>query len=204
MEGIKNLIIDFGGVIINLNRPRCLASFQAMGFDSIESLITTTYLQKGFFRGIEEGSVSPEEFRADVRKLIPNQVTDEQIDAAWNAMLVDVPAYKLELLLRLRSRFNTLLLSNTNQIHWEFALKSAFQYKGLNVADFFNKIYLSYELHLLKPNPVIFEYVLRDANIRPEETLFIDDAQPNCDAAERLGIHTYSPKAGEDWSHLFE
>ena len=84
------------------------------------------------------------------------------------------------------------------------ALERCFSYKGHHASDFFNHIYLSYRLHLLKPDAEIFEYVLQDANIRPEETLFIDDAIPNCRTAESLGFHTYTPQPREDWSHLFE
>ena len=96
-----------------------------------------------------------------------------------------------------------MLLSNTNEIHWDWSEKTCFSYKGHHASDFFNHIYLSYRLHLLKPDAEIFEYVLQDADIRPEETLFIDDAVPNCRTSESLGFHTYTPQPREDWSHLF-
>ena len=118
-------------------------------------------------------------------------------------MLDDVPAYKLDLLMELRSKYNTMLLSNTNEIHWLWAEKNSFAHNGHQAGDFFNKIYLSYELNMVKPNADIFEYVLQDAAIDPAETLFIDDAIPNCRTAEALGIRTYAPQPREDWSHLF-
>ena len=119
-------------------------------------------------------------------------------------MLDDVPDYKLNLLLDLRKHYNTMLLSNTNEIHWEWSERTCFSYKGHHVSDFFNRIYLSYKLHMLKPNADIFEYVLQDAGIKAEETLFIDDAMPNCRTAESLGLHTYTPEPREDWSFLFK
>ena len=203
MEGIKNLVIDFGGVIINLTRNRCIEAFESLGVANIREQIVNNYQHKDLFMKIELGSITVAEFRDGIRHLTRQPLTDEQIDAAWIAMLDDVPDYKLDLLLDLRKRYNTMLLSNTNEIHWEWSDKTCFSYKGHHASDFFNHIYLSYRLHLLKPDAEIFEYVLQDADIRPEETLFIDDAVPNCRTAESLGFHTYTPQPREDWSHLF-
>ncbi|WP_293666637.1 HAD family phosphatase [uncultured Parabacteroides sp.] len=204
MEGIKNLIIDFGGVIINLTRNRCIEAFESLGVQNIREQIVNNYQHKDLFMQVELGSITPAEFHDGIRRLSGRSLTDEQIDAAWIAMLDDVPAYKLDLLLDLRKRYNTMLLSNTNEIHWEWSERTCFSYKGHHVSDFFNHIYLSYELHMLKPNADIFEYVLQDAGIKSEETLFIDDAMPNCRTAESLGLHTYTPEPREDWSFLFK
>ena len=201
MEGIKNLIIDFGGVIINLTRNRCVEAFESFGVPDVRDCILNS---KDLFMQIEMGTITSAEFRDGIRHLTQQRLTDEQIDAAWIAMLDDIPAYKLDLLMDLRSRYNTMLLSNTNEIHWQWAEKNSFAYKGHHAEDFFGKIYLSYELNMVKPNADIFEYVLKDAGIDPEETLFLDDAVPNCRTAEALGIRTYSPQPREDWSHLFK
>ena len=201
MEGIKNLIIDFGGVIINLTRNRCVEAFESFGVPDVRDCILNS---KDLFMQIEMGTINSAEFRDGIRHLTQQRLTDEQIDAAWIAMLDDIPAYKLDLLMDLRSRYNTMLLSNTNEIHWQWAEKNSFAYKGHHGEDFFGKIYLSYELNMVKPNADIFEYVLKDAGINPEETLFLDDAVPNCRTAEALGIRTYTPQPREDWSHLFK
>lgn len=200
MEGIKNLIIDFGGVIINLTRNRCVEAFESFGVPDVRDCILNS---KDLFMQIEMGTITSAEF-GRYRHLTQQRLTDEQIDAAWIAMLDDIPAYKLDLLMDLRSRYNTMLLSNTNEIHWQWAEKNSFAYKGHHAEDFFGKIYLSYELNMVKPNADIFEYVLKDAGINPEETLFLDDAVPNCRTAEALGIRTYTPQPREDWSHLFK
>ncbi len=204
MEGIKNLIIDFGGVIINLTRNRCIEAFESLGVQDIREQIVNNYQHKDLFMQVEIGSITTAGFRDGIRRLSGQALTDEQIDAAWIAMLDDVPDYKLNLLLDLRKHYNTMLLSNTNEIHWEWSERTCFSYKGHHVSDFFNRIYLSYKLHMLKPNADIFEYVLQDAGIKPEETLFIDDAMPNCRTAESLGLHTYTPEPREDWSFLFK
>lgn len=203
MEGIKNLIIDFGGVIINLTRNRCIETFESLGVSNVRELLVNNYQHKDLFMQIELGTISPAAFRDGIRHMTQQALTDEQIDAAWIAMLDDVPDYKLDLLLALRKRYNTMLLSNTNAIHWEWSEKTCFSYKGHQASDFFNRIFLSYELHMLKPNADIFEHVIQETGIHPEETLFIDDAIPNCQTAESLGLRTYTPQPREDWSHLF-
>lgn len=204
MEGIKNLIIDLGGVIINLARNRCIEAFERLGIPDVRERIVTNYQHKDLFMQVELGTITPQEFRNGIRELAQQPLTDTQIDSAWIAMLDDVPEYKLDLLLNLRQRYNTVLLSNTNEIHWEWSSRTYFAYKQHRPSDFFNKIYLSYELHMVKPDTDIFEYVLEDASLSPSETLFIDDALPNCRAAESLGISTYTPQPREDWSHLFK
>ena len=204
MEGIKNLIMDFGGVIINLTRNRCIEAFESLGVKDIREQIVNNYQHKDLFMQVEIGSITTAGFRDGIRRLSGQALTDEQIDNAWIAMLDDVPDYKLNLLLDLRKHYNTMLLSNTNEIHWEWSERTCFSYKGHHVSDFFNRIYLSYKLHMLKPNADIFEYVLQDAGIKSEETLFIDDAMPNCRTAESLGLHTYTPEPREDWSFLFK
>ena len=170
MDGIKNLIFDFGGVLINLDRNACRMAFEQLGIESIHESV----------------------------------LDDAQIDDAWNSMLADIPSYKLDSLLELKHRYHIMLLSNTNSIHWQWAVRNRFRYKGLEVEDFFDRIYLSYELHMQKPDKEIFKYVLEDAGIAPEETFFIDDSVANCSAAEQLGIRTYCCPARSDWRFLFE
>lgn len=203
MNGINNLIVDFGGVIINLTRNRCIEAFAKIGVDVHEQLVGV-HNHKDLFMQLELGSISVAEFRDGIRNRSNIPLTDQQIDEAWVAMLDDVPDYKLDLLLQLKRRYNIFLLSNTNRIHWEWAEKNVFHFKGSSVSDFFDKIYLSYELHLLKPDLKIYESVLDDSSIHPNETLFIDDALVNCKAAETMGFKTYNPEPREDWSFLFD
>ncbi|WP_455592838.1 HAD family hydrolase [Bacteroides sp.] len=202
-KGIKNLLVDFGGVLINLDRQRCIDNFRNLGLENVEEQLGL-YNQQGFFMQQERGLVTSAEFRDGIRDLMEKPATDKQIDAAWNSFLVDIPTYKLDLLLKLRQKYVVYLLSNTNDIHWKWACKHAFPYRGFRAEDYFEKIYLSYEMKMMKPDAEIFEAVLEDANIDPKETFFIDDAPANCRTAETLGIRTYTPQPGEDWSHLFD
>lgn len=201
-QGIKNLIIDFGGVLIDLDRQRCIEHFKQLGLPHVEALLDC-YCQQDFFAKHEKGLISNEEFRNLIREKASRELTDAEIDEAWNSFLVEIPAYKLELLLHLRKNYMVYLLSNTNDIHWQWACEHAFRYKTFRVEDFFEQIFLSYEMKLAKPDVAIFQQVLDDTGIAPQETLFLDDSEANCRAAETLGIRTYTPLAHEDWSHLF-
>lgn len=201
-KGIKNLIIDFGGVLIDLDRQRCIENFKRVGLPDVE-VVLDIYHQQDFFQKYEKGLITSAEFRDVIREKIGKPVTDAQIDDAWNSFLVSIPAAKLDLLLNLRKDYVVYLLSNTNEIHWQWSCQHAFPYKTFRVENYFEHIYLSYEMNMAKPDAEIFQKVLDDTGIIPAETLFIDDSAANCRAAEALGITTYTPIAGEDWSHLF-
>lgn len=203
LPGIKNLLIDFGGVLINLDRERCIENFKKLGLDNIDEMLTHSHHQ-GIFLEQERGAISSAEFRNGIRDMIKKPVTDAQIDEAWNSFLVDIPRKKIDLLLKLREKYVVYLLSNTNEIHWQWSCENAFPYRTFKVEDYFEKIYLSYEMKKVKPNRDIFQEVIEDAGILPEDTLFIDDSQANCHTAQLLGINTYTPLAGEDWSHILK
>lgn len=201
-KGIKNIIFDFGGVLINLNRQRCIDNFKQLGLTNVEGLIDP-FAQQGIFMQLEKGNITPAAFRDEIREQIGQPVTDEQIDAAWNSFLEDVPAYKLDALLKLREHYLVYLLSNTNKIHWDWSCKHVFPYKSFNEADYFEETFLSYEMNLAKPDAAIFQAVLEATGLQPNETLFIDDSEANCKTAESLGLSTYLCKPGEDWTPLF-
>lgn len=204
MKDIKNLIFDFGGVLIDLDRARCINQFKSLGLDNVDSLLDVCH-QQGLFLQHEKGLVDDEAFRNYIRTESGKPLlSDNQIDEAWNSFLVSIPSYKLEALLELRQHYMVYLLSNTNNIHWQWAVEHAFPYKSFRVEDYFEKIYLSYEMKMAKPDAEIFQSVLSDANILPEETFFLDDSPANCEVARSLGIQTYTPKAYEDWRPLFE
>jgi len=119
-------------------------------------------------------------------------------------MLLNIPREKLDLLLELRERYMVYLLSNTNQIHWDYAGEEMFNYRGFRADDFFEDTFLSFKMHLAKPDKAIYEKVMKEANILPEETFFIDDSETNCRAAAALGIQTHHYHIGEDLSLLFD
>ncbi|MEG1585442.1 MAG: HAD family phosphatase [Bacteroidales bacterium] len=202
MTQIKNLIFDLGVVLVNLNRGECMNAFKNLGIDNIEEM-TSLALHNGIFGNYEQGLLTTGEFYDEVRALAKKDLSDEEISAAWLLMVNDLPVYKLERLLQLKKQYRLFLLSNTNELHWKRCADTMFCYEDKTVGDFFEKRWLSYEIHLLKPSQEIFEYVLADGGLKAEETFFIDDAGANCDAAKSLGIKTYQPQPYEDWSPVF-
>jgi glucose-1-phosphatase len=131
-------------------------------------------------------------------------IPDEDIKAAWDSFLVEIPDYKLEMVLDLRKRFQVFMLSNTNAIHFADAIPKAFEKHGKSIDDYFDHCYLSYRMKASKPNPLIFDLLINDSGINPCEALFIDDSPENIRVARELGFQTYLAMPYEDFSHLFE
>jgi putative hydrolase of the HAD superfamily len=202
MSSIHNIIFDFGGVLINLNKKRCVENFKKLGID-VENIIGIMH-NKGIFEDLEKGKISTEEFRNGLRAMTSQKVSDEELDLAWLSILEDIPQYKLDMLLDLRRKHRLYLLSNTNPIHWEYAKKNIFERNGLKLKDYFDECFLSYEIGLTKPDSDIFEYVINEAQIFARETLFIDDSELNTDAARRWCFSVYTAKEREDFSHIFK
>ena len=164
-KGIKNLLIDFGGVLIDLHRQRCIDNFKKLRLENIDEYLNV-YHQKGLFLEQEKGLITPPEFRDGIRELLGRMVSDEKIDAVWNSFLGEIPRYKLDLLLKLRERYVVYLLSNTNEIHWNWACNHAFPYRTFRLDDYFEKTYLSFEMKMATPVSDIFESVLDDVGMR--------------------------------------
>ena len=200
---IKNIVFDLGGVLVDLDFKAAINGLQKAGFANVKEQLQS-FDREGIFQKFELGEMTAEEFRTAIRENSTVTLTDEEIDALWNAMLLEIPREKLELILDLRGKYMVYLLSNTNSIHWDYVCKNAFNYRGFRVNDYFEETFLSYEMHLAKPNKAIFEKVLQDANLLPEETLFIDDSETNCKAAEEVGIHAHHYHIGDDLSKVFE
>ena len=202
-KNIKNIVFDLGGVLVDLDFKSAINGLQKAGFANGKEQLQA-FDREGIFQKFELGEMTAEEFRTAIRENSSVELTDEEVDALWNAMLLEVPREKLELILHLRGKYMVYLLSNTNSIHWDYVCKNAFNYRGFRVNDYFEETFLSYEMHLAKPDKAIFEKVLQDANLLPEETLFIDDSEANCKAAEEVGIHAHHYHIGYDLKEIFE
>ena len=200
---IRNIVFDLGGVLVDLDFKAAINGLQKAGFANVKEQLQA-FDCEGIFQKFELGEMSADEFRSAIRENSTVSLTDEEVDGLWNAMLLEVPREKLELILHLRGKYMVYLLSNTNSIHWDYVCKNAFNYRGFRVNDYFEETFLSYEMHLAKPDKAIFEKVLEEANLLPEETLFIDDSEANCKAASELGIHTHHYHIGEDLKELLE
>jgi putative hydrolase of the HAD superfamily len=170
--------------------------------DKVQDLYVTS---PGFLE-YEKGLIDDNAFREFVRRTFSLQADDDAIDACWNAMLRGIPPLKLELLLRLQQEFRVFLLSNTNAIHLEHINTKMLPGDGAaNALDrYFHKAYYSHRMKKRKPDAEIFEQVLEENNLLPEETLFLDDYAVNIEGANALGIktiHVTSPQLILDYFH---
>ena len=202
-EKIKNLVFDMGGVLIDLDRSRCVAAFTAIGFPQAGDMLSN-YAGLGALGELEAGQITPAEFFDRVRLESGLPLTDAQITAALNEFLTGLPAYKLQMLLDLRKRFKVYLLSNTNAVMMPHIRATYFTQQGLTFDDYFDRAFLSYEMGSIKPGEEIFCRMMAEGGIRPEESLFIDDGPANIETAARLGFGTYLAKDGEDFRHIFD
>lgn len=196
---IRNIIFDFGCVLVDLDKHRCIDAFRNIGAEAVARYVDECR-QEDLFHDLEVGNTGIREFCEAVRHKSPEcKATDEEICEAWNALLTGIPRQRIEDLISLKDCYRLMLLSNTNPVHWSKAVTEYFPHGGLGIEDYFEKTYLSYEMHMLKPDHRIFKTVLADAGITASETLFIDDSPANCKAAAELGINVMHVNCGDEW-----
>ena len=207
----RNIIFDLGNVLVRLNSQACIDAFKAIGMGQ---LLDRTGCPEGkmLMNKLGVGLISTEEFCDEARRLSGSKATDEQIKDAANKMLVEIPDEKKLRLMSLRAKgYHVFLLSNTIDVHWDYCVEHLFPmkvavgdglYEKYGVEDYFEKVFLSQRLHLSKPDAQIYQAVIDNVSIIPDETLFIDDLKENCEAAEKLGIHIFQNKEFDDWLGL--
>jgi putative hydrolase of the HAD superfamily len=190
MQTIKNLIFDLGGVILNIDFKKTEEAFRQLGLDNFSNHINQFHISD-FFHQYETGKISDDEFVAGIASLMDKPADAEKIIGAWNALLLDFPPARINLLKKLRKKYRMFLLSNTNSIHEQEFNKRLFKEQGVYLEDLFEKTYYSHAVNLRKPDAAIFQLVLNENNLVPEETLFIDDTALNFPEAEKLGVQVY-------------
>jgi putative hydrolase of the HAD superfamily len=201
MSEIKNVVFDFGGVIVETNMPGAVRKFKEIGISNIEEFLDL-YRQKGIFRKIEDGSLSREDFYVEVCRLTGKNIDRKDIDQGWLDFLVPVEQKKLDYILELRKKYRILLLSNTNDIIMSWATSEKFSPAGKPLDYYFDELYLSYKMCCMKPDAEIFNMMIKSSGINPAETLFIDDSEANIATAETLGFKTFCFKKGSSFSEI--
>ncbi|MBL8001055.1 MAG: HAD family phosphatase [Flavobacteriales bacterium] len=186
---IDTLLLDLGGVLIDVDYQRTARAFHALGFEDFEAQFSKAR-QTPLFDRFEVGAISPAEFRDGVRALFRPDLTDREIDACWNAMLGSIPPARIDLLLALGQRYRLLLLSNTNAIH--VPAFEAIIARENGIADFkglFQGAYYSCAIGRRKPDADAFHFALAQHGASPESTLFIDDSIQHVVGARQAGLH---------------
>lgn len=188
MNDIKNVVIDLGGVMIDLDRGRCVSAFERLGLHGVDEMLGL-YRQEEPFLSVETGRISTGEFYDRLRSMSGSDVPDATLESAFDAFLVGLPVERLAALRRLRSKgYRTYMISNTNAIMYDGWIKRAFMQEGLRVGDYFDGIVTSFAEGVCKPDVELFATVLRRHGLKAEESLLLDDSEANCEAARSLGM----------------
>ena len=195
VKSIRNIIFDLGGVILNIDPQLTKDAFLKLGWNDFYEDNNQLFI-KELFRNLEKGSSSPEVFREDIRKMIDAQREDIEIDTAWSAMILDIPPERVRYLEELKKSYKLYLLSNTNEIH-RIKFHRDFEADfGYSLYDLFEHNFYSHEMGMRKPNPLIYLQALKEADLVPEETLFIDDMEENTEAAKTTGMKVLNIEPG--------
>jgi FMN phosphatase YigB (HAD superfamily) len=194
-DKIKNIIFDFGGVICDLDISRTIERFKAFGPSKSDGTVSKEEQDRQFASLVElyeKGNITSQEFRETIKNHYVTPPSDQAVDDTWNALLVGIPEERIQLLNDLKIGYNVFLLSNSNEIHYLHYLEMFRQVSGYSYfQDLFEKAWFSWQIHLSKPSPDVFEFVLRDGLLDPTETLFIDDTLMHVEASRSLGINGY-------------
>lgn len=190
MEAINNIIFDLGGLFIDVYMHRFEETLQQhLGRSPEVELLQMQ--QKGVFDAYEVGEMSSSVFLEELVRAFRGDCSAAQVEAAWNAILGQVQLKQLQAVQVLRTRFQVVLLSNTNDLHVD-ALEQEFAMRcpGERLSTYFDQVYYSQRIGKRKPNRDAFEHVLQLQQFKPEETLFIDDTAGHLAGAQAAGIHT--------------
>lgn len=190
---IKNIILDFGDVFINLDYAAIPKALRELG---VAHLPAEWY---PLFTAYEKGQLSSPDFLSQTGVYFP-KVGQQALVKAWNAVFRDFPQERLTFLeaLARENQYRLFLLSNTNELHINYIKQTLGREKFHRFTNAFEQCYLSYELGMRKPDTAIFEWVLTQNHLQPSETLFVDDQQENTDAAESLGINVWNLNVGQE------
>jgi FMN phosphatase YigB (HAD superfamily) len=190
LTGIKNIIFDLGGVILNIRYQNALEALQKLSSNH-QAIGFTQAAQAQLFDDYETGSISDQAFREGLRQHYQVDAGDAEIDAAWNSMLLDLPAERVALLRELGKRYRLFLLSNTNAIHLvRFSQLVSDAYPQVSLESLFEKTYYSHLIGQRKPDARVFEHILQQHALNRHETLFIDDSYQHIAGASQVGLCT--------------
>ncbi len=196
---ITHVVFDLGGVVFRLDKMVAIKRFQEIGVANVEQFLDD-YAQKGIFGDLEAGTLTAEQYRDELSRIVGKQLTMAQLEYAWTGYAAELYQRNFDALLRLRNEgFPVALLSNTNPFMMRWARSSAFDGNGHGLDYYFDRLYLSFEMRMMKPSPEIFLAMIEGEQTTPDNILFIDDSARNCQAAAALGIHILNPENGGDW-----
>ena len=196
------VILDLGGVIINLDYNKTIHAFEALGMGDFKTVYSQA-AQTNLFDDFETGKVSAQHFVNSLLPHLKQGTTPNKVVHAWNAMILDVPVKKLALLETLKDRYPVFLLSNTNELHVPAVRREFAKVTDLPMEHFFTQLYFSNEIKMRKPNAEIFEFVCKENALNPARSLFVDDSIQHIEGAKSIGLIAEHLKNPEDLYQLF-
>ncbi|MBO7495879.1 MAG: HAD-IA family hydrolase [Salinivirgaceae bacterium] len=199
LSDYDTLIFDFGGVILDIDPDLSRHQFVKMLGAEKATLLETEQLPQLY----ESGSISRTEFVERINRIAGSHFSEDEILAAWNAMLLNYKPQRIEWIKRLHASHRLLMLSNTNDAHFEYFHNKLIAEYGVTFYQLFDHVYLSHEMGMLKPSRKIFETVIAEQHLCPQRTLFIEDTARNAAAAKETGLQTLLiPRNGEFYEHF--
>lgn len=190
-SGVQAIIFDIGNVLIDIDYDIMVSEFRKIAKYDFREIINYTH-QESFFDLFEKGKISVADFRKTLKLYLNEGVTDDQIDRAWNSILIHYPTQKFDRLRQLKEKFNVYALSNINQIHADEIDRYMKETFGVpDMRHYFDQAYYSHEMGFRKPEKEIYQAVLDQAHLDPAQTLFIDDKAENTEMAASLGIQVF-------------
>ena len=188
-EHIQNIIFDLGQVIFNIDYNLTLQAFRELGVPDIENLFSAAS-QSDLIGKYERGEISDADFRNGLRELVKHEVSDGELDAAWNAMLLNLPEERLTLLEKVKDNYRIFLLSNTNDLHLEAVEEIMGKDRFQRLLQLFEKVYFSNKINMRKPEVRAFDLILEENDLERPETLFIDDLPQFVEGGRKAGLST--------------
>ena len=201
MKNIKSIIFDLGVVLLNIDYQKTIIEFDKLGISKASEFYSKK-IQNNIFNLLECGKISEKSFVKKIQ-LICKNASKKQILFAWNALLLDLPQKRVELLKNLKRKYPIYLLSNTNSIHISEFRRQIGEELYIEFYNIFNKVYYSHEIGYRKPNAEAFKIILEENNLKPNEVLFIDDSPQHIEGAKRLGIQSHHLQDNEKITTLF-
>jgi glucose-1-phosphatase len=184
---IKNIILDFGGVLFDIDYHAPHREFTKLGWSEF-NIDYSQAAQNEIYDLLEIGAIEPKTFWDYLTSKMPG-VPIIEIEKAWNSILLHPISHRIEKLHLLKSKYRTCLLSNTNAIHapvFERMMQASGEWQMM--LDNFDAIHYSHDIKMRKPHPETFLHVCQLHHFRPEETIFVDDSIQHVKGAIEAGL----------------
>ncbi|MFP4469789.1 MAG: HAD family hydrolase [Bacteroidales bacterium] len=202
-QHIRNLVLDFGGVIYTISHKRHKDAFAALGIENFGQLYSQAS-QSPLFADLECGRIGEEDFHQGLLDVLGREFDKEKIDAAWNSILVGFEDERIELLGQLRQKYRLYLLSNTNVIHYRIYTQEFLNRYGYDFNKLFHQTYWSFKIGMRKPDAEIYRHVMEENGLVAAETLFIDDTKINVTSSVQAGMPALWLPPGLELKEFFD